>query len=108
MESIRLIKKYGMKKYIRFYKYYKKKQKGFVTDSYLSYSSFYFPEDIGSTEIVEMKSGKQGIYKIFDLEYWDDFASGKIRKDFIGYENVKPIRECSLKEFLEIYTDYLK
>lgn len=104
----KLIEKYELKKFWRYYSYYKRKMKGNYRDSYIAYSDFYYPEDMNTIETVEMKSGKLGIYKIYNVNYVDDWGSKNIMKDFIGYKGLKPIRECSLSEFMELYPSFLK
>jgi hypothetical protein len=102
-----LILKYGWNKYWKYRKYWKKKMKGDVCDSFISFSMFYYPEDIGDIEHREMESGKTGIYKVIDVRGIDDWGSKDIKKDFIGYIDIKPIRECTLAEFMELYPTYL-
>ncbi|WP_422661696.1 hypothetical protein ACK8P5_26605 (plasmid) [Paenibacillus sp. EC2-1] len=103
-----LYKKYGVKKYLIYRRYYRKKLKGKVTDSYIDISQLYYPEDVGTIETRTMKSGKTGRYEIIKVVGIDDFGSESIHKDFIGYNDTKPIRECTLKEFIELYDGFLK
>jgi hypothetical protein len=60
---------------------------------------------IGQKKELEMKSGKIGIYELIDYKtFWD--PKDMIEKSywhFIGYKNVKPIKECSFNEFLQLY-----
>jgi len=105
---IKLIRKHGWKKYLRYLKYYNKKMKGDYVDHFISFSDFYYPEDIGTTERCEMKSGRIGIYKVIDVYGIDDFGSKNIKRDFLGYKGMKLIRECTLEEFMDLYDNYLK
>jgi hypothetical protein len=103
-----LIKKYGWKKYRVYKRYYYKKLKGEYIDDYISQSCCYFPDDIGSIEEIKMQSGKTGLFKIINVNKLDNYGSKNIQKDFIGYKEIKPIRKCTLEEFIQLYPNYLK
>lgn len=106
-EKIKLINRFGLKKFTRYNRYYKKKLKRKVIDIHIPYSDFYYPEDIGTIESCKMKSGKIGIYEITDMRGIDDWGSKNITKDFIGYKGVKGVRQCSLTEFMYLYDGFL-
>lgn len=105
---LKLIRKYGWVKYLRYRRYHIDKMKGDYVDNFMSYSDGYFPEDIGTIERCEMRSGKIGIYKIIGMRGIDDFGSKNIKRDFLGYKGMKLIRECTLEEFMDLYDGYLK
>ena len=107
-EIVRLMQQYGINKLIKYNSYYRKKLKGKLVDQYIPFSQMYYPEDIGSLEYVEMRSGKTGIYEITNMRGLDDWGSKNITMDFVGYKGMKPIRECSLNEFMNVYEGYLK
>ncbi len=53
----------------------------------------------------EMESGETGIFELIDYENYRD-PSDMVKHSwwhFIGYENCKPIHECSFQEFLSLY-----
>lgn len=103
-----LIMKYGLTRYFKYSSYYRKKMSGNVVDHCIKYADGYFPEDINSTMNLTMKSGKTAVYKIISLNGVDDFGSANIKLDLIQYKGVKPIRECSLPEFMEFYYTLIK
>lgn len=105
--TFHLLKTHGWRRYIRYLRHYKKKKNGRLVNFRLPYADGYFPEDIGTTEIHTMKNGRSGVFEITGMRGIDDFGSENITFDFIGYVNEKPIRECSLKEFMQFYHDYL-
>jgi hypothetical protein len=55
-----------------------------------------------------MQSGKTGLFKIINVNKLDNYGSKNIQKDFIGYKEIKPIRKCTLEEFIQLYPNYLK
>jgi len=78
---------------------------GKCNDYYIYFSQFYYPESIGQKVKLEMKSGKFGIYEVISVKAINDWRSKDICIDFIGYENIKPIRKCTFEEYLELYED---
>ena len=55
--------------------------------------------------ITKMSSGNTGIFKLLSYQAFSD-PYDMVRKAqymFMGYENVKPVNDCTFLEFLDIY-----
>ena len=114
MSTKHLIKEYGLWTYLRYRHYYQKKMKGNVMDLVVGYSDWATREDIGSLTRIEM-DGKRGVYRIIGIGECGGSVCEDIELDFIGYEYendnyyvMKPIRECTLAEFMWLYREYLE
>lgn len=93
------------------YIYWKSKKNGKKFNDLNRGPGYYFQvESLGYTPIgakwkTKLENGKIGIFELIDYETFEDPCD--MIKDsyfnFIGYEGVKQIHECSFKEYLLLY-----
>lgn len=95
----------------KYYKRWKRIKAGAKPIDYERGPGYYFTIGLlgynpkGKIEETKMQSGKVGIYELVDYELYSD-PSDMIKKSFwhfIGYKGIKPIKECTFNEFLELY-----
>jgi hypothetical protein len=100
------------------YKYWKAKKNGKKFKEFDRGAGYYINSDagyifvsgnnpIGQIWKSEMVSGKIGIYELIEYENYRD-PSDMVKHSWwnmIGYENCKPIHECSFNEFITIYVN---
>lgn len=90
------------------YKYWKQRKKNKKILDLDRGSGYYIASNclkIGMTCNQVMESGQIGIFELFDFKtYYDPSDMIKFTYwTFVGYQDVKPIRECSFEEFLNLY-----
>lgn len=95
------------------YRYWRKIQKGKITIDYKRGAGYYIPVNSLAhtnewTERFEMESGNVGIYELVDIETYSN-PHDMIKESywhFIGYEGEKPVKECTFREFIDIYVHH--
>ena len=97
-----------MLNYWRLYKLYKTKINTFVAD--IEYNTYFnlSSNDIKRFEIhIPLTNGETARYLFIGANTFKDNRALGAKFDFIGYVNVKQIRHCTLKEFLQYYNKSL-
>ncbi|MFV0501738.1 MAG: hypothetical protein ACK5MH_09140 [Bacteroidales bacterium] len=87
------------------YQYWRKKTTEEVRDFRLEAGFYNCSYDKGNIIELEMQSAKIGIYKVIEkIDFFDPPDMTKyIYLEFLGYKGIKPIKECTYKEYKELY-----
>lgn len=93
------------------YKYWKSKKNGKKFREFNRGAGYYLTigllghNPIGQKWETKMQSGKVGLYELIDYERYSD-PDDMVKNswwDFLGYKEMKLIRDCSFEEFLSLY-----
>lgn len=89
----------------RLRKLYRKKKKGFTMDIRIPVQDGIFQNSIKVMRIrIPLESGAEGVYCLYEVErFIHRHVVEGARYDLIGCDDLKPIRSCTIKEFIQLY-----
>jgi len=102
-QGMRLIFKYGIFKFLKSKKYLAKKKESKLIDFRQDQVIVVDRYDIGRIRRVKMKSGRIAVCEVIGICYMGFHERTGFEYDMLKYEGMKPIRECSLEEYMYLY-----
>jgi hypothetical protein len=89
----------------RLRKIYRKKKKGFVCDKLIEKQDGLFYKSMGVDRIrLPLDNGHQAVYCLYHVdEFIKKYMAVGVKYDLIACDDLKPIRSCTMKEFITLY-----
>ena len=87
----------------RLRKLYKRKKKGFVCDLDIKLQDAIFSEKMVEKYRIPLENGHDGIYCLYDFKKHKRHMVKDAKYDLLSCDDLKPIRSCTMKEFIVLY-----
>jgi hypothetical protein len=85
-------------------KIYRQKKKGFTCDRKFPWVDGIRKRDFGVEKVrVMLPNGFEAIYCLFGADELVGRQAFGVKYDLIGFVGMKPIRDCTFKEFIRLY-----
>lgn len=102
--SISCYKSYDTyKDFWRLRRLYKRKKKGFVCDLDITLQDAVFSEKGVEKYRIPLENGHDGIYCLYDFKKYKRYMVKDAKYDLLSCDDLKPIRSCTMKEFIVLY-----